>query len=311
MILMKPSVARIDETNPVKLIEIAGRTCYKSEDKMTDTSAVKFVNAMIRSHHYAMLEHGHITCKVCGLPECALSHEFLSTPYLVWSFYNEEFYITLSISHIAQGISNDCTLLDRTVFKGMTELFNRRYIQMEDVDSINLGTAMLPGILIRLMIPKDFGMLPVSIRSKHTFESFRFTCDRAVSHELVRHRCSVAQESQRYCNYGLDKFDNQVHFIYPFDWETLSASSKRRFIDTCEFCENQYLEDIADGIKPQMARHNLPNSTKTEVVLTMSISQWVHFIKLRSQGVTGAPHPDMKVLAEQVEDTVVRIVEQW
>ena len=60
-----------------------------------------------------------------------------------------------------------------------------------------------------------------------------------------------------------------------------------------------------------MARHNLPNSTKTEVVLTMSIIQWVHFIKLRSQGVTGAPHPDMKLLAEQVEDAIVKIVEQW
>lgn len=311
MILMKPSVERIDETNPVKLIEIAGRTCYKSEDKMTDTSSVKFVKAMMKSHHYAMLEHGHITCKVCGLPEYALSAEFLSTPYLVWSFYNQEFYITLSVSHIAQGISNECTMLDRTVFKGISELFKRRYMEMKDVDSIGLGTTSIPGILIRIIQQKDFAILPVSIRSKHTFESFRFICDRAVSHELVRHRCSVAQESQRYCNYGLDKFDNQVQFIYPCDWETLSASSKQRFIDTCEFCENQYLEDIADGIKPQMARHNLPNSTKTEVVLTMSISQWVHFIKLRSQGVTGAPHPDMKVLAEQVEDTVVRIVELW
>lgn len=311
MILIEPSVERIDEINPVKLIELAGRTCYKSEDKMTENSSVKFVNAMMKSHHYAMLEHGHITCKVCGLPEYALSHEFLSTPYLVWSFYNEEFYITLSISHIAQGISAHCTLLDRTVFKGISELFNRRYIEMEDVDSINLGTENLPGILIRLMKPKDLKILPAAIRSKHTFESFRFICDRAVSHELVRHRCSVAQESQRYCNYGLDKFDNQVQFIYPCDWETLSTSSKQRFINTCKFCETQYLEDIAEGIKPQMARHNLPNSTKTEVVLTMSIIQWVHFIKLRSQGVTGAPHPDMKLLAEQVEDAIVKIVEQW
>lgn len=311
MILLEPSVKKIYETNPVKLIELAGRTCYKSEDKMTDTSSVKFVKAMMNSHHYAMLEHGHITCKVCGLPEYALSSEFLSTPYLVWSFYNQEFYITLSVSHIAQGISNECTMLDKTIFKGISELFKRRYIEMEDIDSIGLGTTSLPGILIRLMMPKDFSILPVTIRSKHTFESFRFICDRAVSHELVRHRCSVAQESQRYCNYGLDKFDNQVQFIYPCDWETLSASSKQRFIDTCEFCENQYLEDIADGIKPQMARHNLPNSTKTEVVLTMSISQWVHFIKLRSQGVTGSPHPDMKLLAEEVEYAVVKIIEQW
>lgn len=126
---------------------------------------------------------------------------------------------------------------------------------------------------------------------EHSSLSVKFTVDRGVSHELVRHRiASFAQESTRYCNYSKDKFDNGITFIKPFFFEEESD----RYNDWTQgmvMAEECYLSLIARGATPQEARSVLPNSTKTEITITANYREWRNFFKLRT---AKAAHPQMQ-----------------
>ena len=144
-----------------------------------------------------------------------------------------------------------------------------------------------------------------------------FVCDRGVSHEFVRHRVmSFAQESTRYCNYSKDKFNNELTFIQPIwtyhqedgDYGTLGTPKRKNggnkdgtffeFIKSLQYAELYYFRLLKEGWKPEQARAILPNSLKTELVMTGFVDDWNHFFDLRARGTTGAPHPQAKELAE-------------
>ena len=130
---------------------------------------------------------------------------------------------------------------------------------------------------------------------EHTSMSVLFIVDRGVSHEIVRHRiASFAQESTRYCNYAKDKFGNHITVIRPFFFH---KEGREKDINAWNVAmleaEEQYLKLIANGASPQEARSVLPNSLKTEIVMTANMREWRHFFKLRAAGVTGKPHPQM------------------
>lgn len=168
----------------LKHIELVGRVCYKSEDKITEDSAKKFIAVLIKRGHEAVIEHFNITVK--------------------------------------------------------------------------------------------------------------FICDRGVSHEIVRHRiASYAQESTRYCNYNNDKFDGEITVIEPFFLNKNSFNYKAWY-KAMQYAEATYMDMIADGATPQEARSVLPNSLKTEIVVTMNLREWRHFFKLRT---AIAAHPQMREVA--------------
>ena len=174
----------LDGQAVLKHIELCGRVCYKSENKITDTSATTFVANIIKRGHEAVLEHFNITVK--------------------------------------------------------------------------------------------------------------FTCDRGVSHELVRHRlASYCQESTRYCNYSKDGFGREITVIRPvFLAEGTPGWDIWR--DACRCAEDAYFDTLTFGCSPQEARSVLPNSLKTEVVMTANLREWRHFFKLRT---APAAHPQMRELA--------------
>jgi len=132
---------------------------------------------------------------------------------------------------------------------------------------------------------------------EHMSLSVLFICDRGVSHEIVRHRmASFAQESTRYCNYSKGKFGGEITFIRPYDM--LSDSTEFGIWESAmSAAENSYMELIKNGVSPQMARSVLPNSLKTELVMTANLREWRHFLNLRAAGSTGAPHPQMLEVA--------------
>ena len=131
---------------------------------------------------------------------------------------------------------------------------------------------------------------------EHVSLSVRVVCDRGVTHEIVRHRvASYAQESTRYCNYGKDKFDNELTFINPCFWTGDEDKDKKDiWINTMKNIENQYLELLKIGATPEEARSILPNSLKTEIIITMNLREWRHFFKLRT---SNAAHPQMRQVA--------------
>lgn len=248
-----------------KQIERVGRVCYKSEDKITEDSAKGFVDRMIKSGHGAMLEHGTIYME--------------SVPYK--NHPMPEFYIYNPYSKVVECGGNMYVTTNMRVLVENERLNDLQYICK----------------------PTEFHEKRITVH---------FVCDRGVSHEFVRHRVmSFAQESTRYCNYSKDKFGNELTFIQPcwLDDERLKLygpyhtvirdkSPESIFIANLNNAERDYLDLIGLGWKPQEARAVLPNSLKTELVVTGFVSDWNHFFDLRARGTTGAPHPQAKELAE-------------
>ena len=153
---------------------------------------------------------------------------------------------------------------------------------------------------------------PTNFHKKRT--TVKFICDRAIANEFVRHRVfSFAQESTRYCNYTKDKFNNELTFIIPCwikdlkegsyyaycEYHNSKNDASKRWFDSCMSAEFVYTNLIEEGWKPQEARAVLPNSLKTELIMTGFNSDFPHFFELRC-----APnaHPQAKELADMLKD---------
>lgn len=283
MKLIKPSFEIWEQPSGLegvyKQIERAGRICYKSEDKITEDSAKSFVDRMIKSGHGAMLEHGTVYLKVFNVIENSeLIDKYKSNKY---SVVKEGTEVYNCHGDILYG-SCKCITTNYRVLVENGWLDDLKYI----------------------CEPTEYHERRVTVH---------FVCDRGVSHEFVRHRVmSFAQESTRYCNYSKDKFGNELTFIIPCwikdleeksylahaEYHHTKEDASKQWYDVCMNSEFVYEDLIRLGWKPQEARAVLPNSLKTELVVTGFTSDWNHFFDLRARGTTGAPHPQAKELAE-------------
>lgn len=279
MKLIESSVQIIEERDPYKMIELAGRTCYKSEDKITEDSAKEFVDRMIKLGHGAMLEHGTIYLKIQEI------NGHIPPAMLYWRDSTNQKY-----SKVRTRLESDSPY--STNYEVLYVTTNLRVL----VENNRLADL-------------QYQVKPTEYHEKRI--TAKFICDRGVSHEFVRHRVfSFAQESTRYCNYSKDKFGNELTFIKPswgyfknisyedagyFDGDVFESSLKK--------AESYYFKLIEKGWKPQQARYVLPNATKTELVMTGFESDWEHFFELRC---SGAAHPDAKKLADELRELMVK-----
>jgi thymidylate synthase (FAD) len=307
MKLIESSVQIIEEKDPYKMIELAGRTCYKSEDKITENSAKEFVDRMIKLGHGAMLEHGTI---YLNIPEQTYT-ETLEDEFGKFNNPNNgivDRYRKNKYSKVNSVAANE--ELRKKYPKVRPFKLTHHYI------TTNLRVIVENGWEEDLKWQCD----PTEHHEKRI--TAKFICDRGVSHEFVRHRVfSFAQESQRYCNYNKDKFNNELTFIKPTwldiptgdytywdgDWcdidnMKIQLPSDNGVADNFLWCLNnagmQYRLLINKGLKPQEARAILPNAIKTELVMTGFESDWEHFFELRC---SGAAHPDAKKLADELK----------
>lgn len=293
MKLIKPSFEIWEQPTGLegvyKQIERVGRVCYKSEDKIIEDSAKPFVDRMIRSGHGAMLEHGTVYLEFHVKDPSEVGEE---------KYHSQQSELNKLISRYA---NNKYSIIK----------VNHYY------DTVFITTNYR--VLIENNWLKDLKYICEPTVFHEERATVHFVCDRGVSHEFVRHRVmSFAQESTRYCNYSKDKFGNELTFIQPcwLDDERLKLygpyhtiirdkSPESIFIANLNNAERDYLDLISLGWKPQEARAILPNSLKTELVVTGFTSDWNHFFDLRARGTTGAPHPQAKELAEPLMEEFV------
>ncbi|MDJ0782782.1 MAG: FAD-dependent thymidylate synthase [Desulfosarcinaceae bacterium] len=140
---------------------------------------------------------------------------------------------------------------------------------------------------------------------EHASASVRITCDRGISHEIVRHRlCAFSQESTRYANYAKEKFGQEITVINPFFWPVGSPAYQAWKVQM-ESAEAAYLNLIEGGASPQEARSVLPNSLKTEVVMTANLREWRHILKLRC---AAASHPQIRQIMLPLLDRFHRAI---
>lgn len=289
MKIIQPSFSIIDQDFGIdgifRQIELAGRTCYRSEDRITETSAKVFVERMIASGHTAMLEHGTV---YLAIP----METTLPTEANGWDKYVKNPY---SKGGIVCYVNGEKRVAVTTNYRVLVE--NK---WLDDLQFI--------------CNPTIYHARRVTVK---------FICDRGVSHEFVRHRVfSFAQESTRYCNYTKEKHGGELTFIIPswvdniregrFDdtlgydyaWHAIDGGDSLRcddagacFMSLCNKAESSYIGLLAAGWSPQQARNVLPNAIKTTLVMTGFVEDWQHFFDLRALGTTGKPHPDASYLA--------------
>ena len=129
---------------------------------------------------------------------------------------------------------------------------------------------------------------------EHYSFTVKFIVDRGVSHEIVRHRlASYSQESTRYCNYSKDKFNAEITVIEPC-YLPRGSKAYDEWKYLCERAEVSYFWLLGWGLTPQEARAVLPNSLKTEIVMTANIREWRHFFNVRC---SKKAHPQMREVA--------------
>lgn len=304
--IMRTGLGEDIDILPEKFIEKVGRTCYKSEDKITDDSAAKFVGNLIKRGHEAMIEHWTLIFET----DAGSYNEFKSDRNLLIEGSN----ITLTERLRPYLRFTDCDMEDGTV----------RYIISGNMRALrDYAKACVEGFgfmpmymwgMIRnypLFFPEYQDYVPPVIsnnilkpinvcdlsefeRQIHQDVTMKFICDRGVSHEMVRHRvASFAQESTRYCNYSLDKFGKEITVVRP-SWCGQDSDLYKRWHAGCRVAEDAYFALLDEGATPQEARSVLPNSTKTEIIVTMNLDGWDHFFGLRDNP---AAHPDMREVA--------------
>lgn len=281
MKLIKPNFEIITQ-NPnndgmLKHIELCGRVCYKSEDKIKDNTAAIFVNGLIKSGHTSVLEHGTV-------------YLYIEIYSRVVEKYERNKYSKVIINPRSK-ILEDCYITTNY----------RVLVENNWLDDLQYQCE-----------PTEFHEKRVTVK---------FICDRGISHEFVRHRVfSFSQESTRYCNYSKNKFGNELTFIIPNWFSGLKLSSEE---ESAEVYGNQivnrwyssndtenmwvislldqeitYIELLEKGWLSQQARTILPNSLKTELMMTGFVTDWKHFFELRC---SKAAHPQAQELAIPLE----------
>lgn len=304
-------------------IELCGRVCYKSEDKITEDSSKTFVDRLIKSGHTSVLEHGTV-------------------------------YLTLIYE--GSNIHQANVLYSRYGDNRFSKVF---FIDERAIGGKYLGRTCYVTTNYRVLLENNwlddlkYQCEPTKYHEKRY--SVRFICDRGISHELVRHRVfSFSQESTRYCNYSKDKFGEELTFIIPswlssmnegyYYWEDPNPlvtagkdvrdvgwddSSKlycrpiesqknelfevkrhypewlvtEDYMESLQKNEDIYLSLIQQKWVPQQARSVLPNSLKTELIMTGFAKDWEHFFKLRD---SNAAHPQAYELAHPLHEEFIK-----
>lgn len=268
--------------NLYKFVELCGRVCYKSEDKITSDSATKFVNMLINSGHVSVLEHATVYLKIHLDSKC--TNKFLQEYNYLFEIFKRNPY------SVVGELSNDRGCKDMYITTNLRVLYEN--VLLDECKQYICDQ------------PEDMHERRYTVR---------FVCDRGVSHEFVRHRVfSFSQESTRYCNYSKDKFGNELTFIKPYcifgnideiDRDNIVFDM---FLSQLELAEDAYMRLLEDGCKPQEARAVLPNATKTELVMTGFASDWQHFFLLRSNKYgRGGAHPDADKLATSLYENFI------
>lgn len=272
MKLIKPLFEIIKQPSGIegiyKMIELAGRTAYKSEHLITENSAKEFTERMIKLNHGAPLEHGTVYLKF---------EIVKSTIHPLDKYYHNKY----SKVYTKKGLTKQTKI----VF--VTTNF-RVLIENGWMDDLQY-----------LCEPTEYHEKRICVR---------FILSRSIAQEYTRHRVfSFLMESQRYCNYSKDKFNNEVTFILP-PWVTTNCQEDTiadiEWNNSLLASEKSYFKLLEQGWKPQEAREVLPNATKTELVMTGFILDWEHFFKLRC---SDSAHPQAKELAEPLKEEFIKI----
>lgn len=300
-----------DQMAVLKHLERIGRICYKSEDKITDESCVKFIQNLFNRKHWAMLEHYIFVMVVPkDVFEDITDRRWMTAENVdainYMRFIHPTYWKDANMGELKYLVSGSATAFN---YLQACECFNKEWEYDCGVQKIyHYMSSMVPHLMgntydartnhggIRFLSREEISALPRELKLIHDFRSVKITTDRGVTHELVRHRpASWAQESTRYCNYSKDKFGGELSVLDPFFYQQDSRSQEYDVWKAAmKFDEACYNKLIQLGSTAQEARTVLPHSTKVDIVITAPLMEFRHFFKMR---VPMSAHPQMREVA--------------
>ena len=301
--------ADIDGQEILKKIESCGRVCYKSEGKIAEGSAEKFVANLIKRGHEAVLEHASFIVET--------SDEFYSETQFVINRMEErgDFVSFLRFTFDTRPIISGNVRAWRSFFKAVVKDYSRlpiaseKFIKNNPIVFPEFQDAKFKNFVtyddddFKILKPSD--LETENEKLTHQDVTVKFVVDRGVSHEIVRHRpASYCQESTRYCNYSKEDFGSEITFIIPH-YLDYKSEAWNTWKDTMKACEDAYFKLLDIGLLPQEARAVLPNSLKTEVVMTANLREWRTFFKLRT---ADAAHPQMREVTRPLLDDLKALI---
>lgn len=277
----------LDQASLAVRLEACGRICYKSEEKITVDSALPFVKKIAEHGHNSVMEMAVVTLRLhCSAVQ--INDFFRCLPkFLFIDVVEDGLLVTGSIRAFRELYSSFAEI---EVVSAMVDFLGSRHPYLFENVWKPVKRSSLPAIIVEKISLEEVEHLPTDLLLRHRFLGVKFIVNRAVTHEIVRHRpCSFLQESQRYCRYSQDKFGNQVTFIRPMFFAPDSPEYKL-WKEAMEETEALYLQ-LLETSTPQAARTVLPNSCKTEIIVYCNLAEWRHIFRLRT---TSAAEPSMR-----------------
>ena len=267
-----------------KKIERCGRTCYQSFDKISEDSNEKFIKMILSRKHYAVLEHGQIIMKMKrDFSDWLRTIDIFGTPYLEDTCTDDYYLVSGNVRAWIEFFDNlRASKVPSNYYLSVENAFRSEY-------------PLLFGEPFDYQIADITWVHPNDLNDEEFFTLYRPTVkiivDRGFLAEITRHRlASFSVESTRYCNYSNDKFGNEITVIEP----SFYVPENARYVlwhNTCLNLEKAYFALLDSGSTPQEARSILPNSLKTEIIMTADIKEWQHVFDLRC---AEAAHPQMR-----------------
>jgi len=270
----------LDSQSLAVRIEACGRICYKSEDKITPESAEPFIRNIIKHGHNSVTEMAVLTLRITYDTESYASQLFHLLPKFLHidKVDKKELLVTGSVRAFRELYQANPSV---KMVKAIAEfLAGRHPLFYEDLLPAR-GLVKQEGVKVDKVPLEAVEDLPADLLAKHRHVAVLFVVNRAITHEIVRHRpVSYLQESQRYCRYSQDKFGNEVTFIKPMFFQK-GGQEYMVWEQAMQATEKIYLK-LLETSSPQAARTVLPNSCKTELIAFANLLEWLHIFKLRT-----------------------------
>lgn len=286
----------LDKSSVAVRLEQCGRVCYKSEDQITEDSATPFVKRIAEHGHNSVLEMAVVTYEITCHPDHVLELLSCQPKYFQIDRVDNGMLVTGSIRAFREIYENHPH--NQVVNDLVTALATKEPHLFENIFNPEKALPADQQVTVKKLSLEEVDNLPDLFKLHHRFVGVKFFVNRAVTHEIVRHRpCSFLQESQRYCRYSQDKFDNQVTFIKPLFFEegTVEYSLWKEAMEETEI---RYLK-LLETCTPQAARTVLPNSCKTEIIVYCNLEEWAHIFSLRT---AKAAEPSMREIMVPLEE---------
>lgn len=314
-----------------QIIEKAGRTCYKSEDKITPDSAAKIVARLVKSGHLAAIEFGHIYMKITDIDFLEFFHAakphfiHMVNEYVVGNFrafydwytdwlngvydINERYFD--SFMDLIWCLSLKYPEVYGELYKKLHERYEPDYDDSDEDDPDEVETPF------KFFTREDF----IEDYKEHGYRDARlshllphivmFTTNRGITHELVRHRNeeSYMMESTRYCKYDIEKFGGELTIIEPMQEIRDNPEAYEKWLRDTKADEESYMWFVKHGISAQAARGRLPHDIKADIWNCCFEEQWQHKMDLRYHEITGPAHPQFKELMELALPDLVKFSE--